>query len=97
MYGEEKHWGNVDALDPYELNRMDRCDGEGCGLLVGVVKFVEVFVQPGPVKYAMSPVRNVVLPDKDEWNLYEEPSVSIFFGVEVDCRPSVVDDPASQY
>ena len=40
---------------------MQTCDGEGCGLLVGVVKFVEVFVQPGPVKYAMSPVRNVVL------------------------------------
>ena len=42
---------------------MDCSDGEGSGLLVGVVQFVEVLVQEGHVVDAVVPVRDVVLHD----------------------------------
>ena len=34
------------------------------------------------------------LPDEDEWDLNDEPCVTILFVVEIYCAPSIVDDPA---
>ena len=42
MHRNEKHRGNVDALNTQILQRVDGERGEGCRLFVSVVKFVEV-------------------------------------------------------
>ena len=61
MNGEDKHRGDVNALEEHELNRMNGSRGKGRGLFVSVVKLMEVAIQPWPVKDPMAPVRNVVL------------------------------------
>ncbi len=61
MYRHQEHGGDVDALDVDDLHRVDGGDGEGSGLLVPVMEFVEVLVQDGPVIDPVDPVRGVVL------------------------------------
>lgn len=55
MYGNSKQRQTHRELNMHNLNWMDGGDGEGGGLFVFMMKFVEMLVQPGcvvqPVKY----------------------------------------------
>lgn len=53
MSREEEERQTHGQLDVHDLERMDGGDGEGSGLLVLVVQFVEVLVQPRCVVQTM--------------------------------------------
>ncbi len=53
---EQEHGRDVDGLEYDELNGMNGSDGEGGGLLVGVMQLVEVDVEKWQVKDAMAPI-----------------------------------------
>ena len=53
---EQEHGRDVDGLEDDELNGMNGSDGEGGGLLVGVMQLVEVDVQEWQVEDAMAPI-----------------------------------------
>ena len=59
--GEEEHGRDVDHLDGGHLDGVDGGDGEGRGVLVGVVKLVEALVEEGHVVDPVGPVGQVVL------------------------------------
>ena len=53
---EKEHGRDVDGLEDDKLNGMNGSDGEGGGLLVGVMQLVEVDVQEWPVENTVAPV-----------------------------------------
>ena len=61
MDGEEEHGRDVDHLDGGHLDGVDGGDGEGRGVLVGVVKLVEALVEKRHVVDPVGPVGQVVL------------------------------------
>ena len=61
MNRHEEHGRNVDELNVDELKGVDGGDGKGRGVFVGVVKFVEMLIQPGCVVNTVRPVCEVIL------------------------------------
>jgi hypothetical protein len=58
---EQEHGRDVDGLEDDELDGMNGSDGEGGGLLVGVVQLVEVDVHEWQVEDTMTPISKVIL------------------------------------
>ena len=61
MNSEEKHGRAIDKLKKYKLHWMNCSCRPCCGLLVGMVKLVKVFVEPRMVKGSVTPVCDIVL------------------------------------
>lgn len=64
--GEENHRAHEYCLHMDELERVNGCDAKSSGLLVLVVKLVEILVEEGQVVEPVVPVGEIILPHEDD-------------------------------
>jgi len=74
----------------YNLHGMYCSNGEGGGLFVFVVHFVEVLVEERRMVNAVQPVRRIVLINEYDWPLKKPPNPCILVEFIVDCGPSAI-------